>query len=89
MVKNTSRKVVYNKISDKKLSGRVSLCVELEDAKSLPFFNLGMESRFTLGLNAAKNNDYIGKSFKQKFCKITSPTKSSVDAHFYLSQELS
>ncbi len=32
--------------------------------------------RFTLGVNAAKNIDYIEKCFKQKFHRIEFPTKN-------------
>ncbi len=37
------------------------------------------ESRFTLGLNAAKTNDYIRKCFKQKLFEIKFLTKNLVD----------
>ncbi len=45
------------------------------------------ESRFTLGLNAAKNIDYNEKWFKQKSRKIKFLTKNSVEAYLYLPQE--
>ncbi len=45
---------------------------------------LEWESRFTLGLNAAKSIDYAEKGFKQKLSEIKFPTKYSVDAYFYL-----
>ncbi len=49
------------------------------------YFNaLERESRFFLELNAAENTDYIEKSFKQKFCRIKSNTKNSLDAHLCL-----
>ncbi len=48
-----------------------------------------MESRFILGLNAAKSTDYIGKCFNQMLSKIKFYTKNSVDAYFYLLQERS
>ncbi len=45
------------------------------------------ESRFNLGLNAAKNADYIEKCVKQKFRTVKFPTKNSVVLHIYLSLE--
>ncbi len=47
----------------------------------LKYYNvLEWESRFTLGLNAAENIDYLKISFKQKLFRIKFPTKNSVDA---------
>ncbi len=40
-----------------------------------------MESRFTLGLNAAKSTNCSEKCFKQKLYKIKFPMKNSVDAY--------
>ncbi len=40
--------------------------------------------KFTLELNAAENNDYIEKFFKQKLCRIKFPTKNSMNAFVYL-----
>ncbi len=61
------------------------------DLQRLPFLKyynvLEWESRFTFGLNAAKNTDYIKISFKQKVFRIKFPTKISVDAYLYLPQE--
>ncbi len=37
---------------------------------------LKWESRFTLGLNAARNTDYIKQCFKQKLFKIKFPKKT-------------
>ncbi len=34
------------------------------------------ENRFTLGLNTAKNTDYIERWFKRKLRKIKFPTKN-------------
>ncbi len=45
--------------------------------------------KFTLGLNTVKNTDYIKKYFKQTLWRIKCPTKNSVDAYVYLSQECS
>ncbi len=51
----------------------------------LKYFNvLKRKNRLTLGLNAAKNNDYMKKSLKWKFLRIQFPTKNSVDAYIYL-----
>ncbi len=50
----------------------------------LKYFNvLEWESRFTLGLNAAKNTDYIKKSFKKLF-KIKFATKDQW-THIFIS----
>ncbi len=47
----------------------------------LKYYNaLELESRFTSGLNAAKNTDYNKKSFEQKLFKIKFLTKNTVDA---------
>ncbi len=46
-----------------------------------------MVSRLTLGLNAAKNIDYIKKCFKQKLFRIKFPKRNSVDAYLYLFQD--
>ncbi len=48
-----------------------------------------MESRFTLGLNMAKNINYIKKHFKQKLLRNKFPTKKSVAVRVYLPQKLS
>ncbi len=48
---------------------------------------LKWESRFTLGLNAAKNTDYIKKSFKEKLFWIKFSIKNLVSAYVYLSSE--
>ncbi len=54
-----------------------------KDVPCLKYYNtLEWESRFTLGLNAAKNVDYIEKWFKQKLRKIKFPTKNSVIQRF-------
>ncbi len=45
------------------------------------------ESRFTLGLNVAKNVGYIEKWLKRNLCKIKFPTKNSVEVNLYLPQE--
>ncbi len=45
------------------------------------------ESKFILGLNTAKNNDYIEKCFKQKLYGIKFSTGKSVGANVYLRQE--
>ncbi len=50
---------------------------------------LEWESRFTLGLNVAKNIDYIEKRFKRKLRKIKFPTKNLVEAYLYLPLEWS
>ncbi len=50
---------------------------------------LDWESRFTLGLNAEKNTDYIEKWFKQKLHKIKFSTKNSKEANLYLPLEWS
>ncbi len=44
------------------------------------FFNnaLEWESRFTLGLNAAKNTDYIKNCLKQKLSRIKFPKKNLI-----------
>ncbi len=42
--------------------------------------------RFTLWLNTAKNT-IIKKCYEQKLFRIEFPTKKSVDAYLYLSQE--
>ncbi len=47
------------------------------------------ESRFILVLNAAKNNNYIEKCFKQKLHRIKFSTKKFGDSYFYISQESS
>ncbi len=47
----------------------------------LKYYNeMKWESRFTLGLNAAKNTDYIKKHFKEKLLKMKFPTKNHEDA---------
>ncbi len=38
-------------------------------------------------LNAAKSTSYIEKCFKQKLSEIKFPTKNSLDAYLYLTQE--
>ncbi len=45
------------------------------------------ETTFTLGLNAAKNTDYIKKV--EKLFRMKFPTKNSVDAYPYLLREWS
>ncbi len=45
--------------------------------------------KFILGLNAAKNTDYIEKCFEQKLRRIKVPKKNSVDEYLYVPQELS
>ncbi len=40
--------------------------------------------KFTSGLNAAKNTEYIEKCFEQKLFRIKFPTKKSVGAYVYL-----
>ncbi len=50
---------------------------------------LTRDNRFTLWLNAAKYTDYIEKCFKQKLQRIKFPTKNSVGAYLYLTQECS
>ncbi len=54
-------------------------------SKRLPFFKYAREwkSRFTFGLNAARNTDYIEKYAKQKLCKIKFPAKNSLGVCFY------
>ncbi len=53
-----------------------------------PSYNvLKCERRFTLGLNDAKNTDYIKKCFRQKFLRIKFPTKNPVDTYLHPSQE--
>ncbi len=63
-------KVVQNLIFNKKLGRSISLStpeVELEGSKDLTILKCyntpEWESKFTLGLNAAKNTDYIEKWF--------------------------
>ncbi len=60
--------------------------VELEGFIDLPFLNYYnawvWESRFTLGLNFAKNTDY----FKQKLRRTKFPTKNSVEVYLHLLQ---
>ncbi len=46
------------------------------------------ESRFSLGLNAAKNSHHIEKCVKQKF-RGSKLKNSAADVHLYLSQEWS
>ncbi len=62
--------------------------VELGIFKNLPFLKyyneLEWESRFTLGLYAAKNIDYIETYFKQKLRRIKFPIKNSEEAYLYL-----
>ncbi len=54
----------------------------------LKYFNvLEWEGRFTLGLNAEENTNYLKKSFKQKLFRIKFPAKNSVDASLYIPQE--
>ncbi len=48
---------------------------------------LEWESKFTLGLNAATNTDYIKKCFQQKLFRIKFPRKNLVDAYLYLPQK--
>ncbi len=60
--------------------------------QTLPFFKynvLKWETRFTLGLNAAKSTDYNKTYFKQKLFGIKFPTKNSLDAYPCLLQEWS
>ncbi len=58
--------------------------MELSDSKGVPFLKyynlLEWKSRFTLGLNTAKNIDYIEKLFKQKLRKIKFSTENLVEA---------
>ncbi len=56
------------------------------DQRSAPNV-LEWKTRFTLGLNTAKNNDYIVKCFEQKLFGIKFPKKQSVDSYLYLPQE--
>ncbi len=60
--------------------------VEQEASKICQFWNnaLEWESMFTLGLNAAKSNDYVDKCFNQKLSEIIFPTKTSLIAYVYL-----
>ncbi len=48
------------------------------------YYVLKQENWFTLGLNTAKNTDYIKKSFKLNLLRIKFPTKNSAGAHVYL-----
>ncbi len=43
--------------------------------------------KFTLGLNTARNTDYIEKCFEQKLRKIKFPKKNSLDTYLYLAQD--
>ncbi len=57
-------KIVQNSISYKKLKGRMCISlagVEVGASKIAIFEILEWESKFTLGLNAAKNTNYINK----------------------------
>ncbi len=67
--------------------------VELGGLQRLPYLKyynvLKWESKFTFGLNTAKNTHYIKKSFKLKLLNIKFCTKKSVSAHVYLLQEWS
>ncbi len=45
--------------------------------------------KLTLGLNTAKNTNYIGKCFKQKLHRIKFPIKNLKHAYLYLPQEWS
>ncbi len=60
-------KIVQNSISYKKFSRRICLSlpeVDVGTPKIVIFEILKWESKFTLELNAAKNTNYIKKSFK-------------------------
>ncbi len=65
--------------------------MELEDTKDLPFLKYynaqEWECIFTLGLNTAKDTDYIEKQFKQKLYRIKFPTENPVEAYLYLPWE--
>ncbi len=62
----------------------------LQRLQILKYYNvLEQESRFTLGLNAAKNTDYIKKCLKLKLFRIKFPTKNLSGTYIYLSQEQS
>ncbi len=82
-------KIVQNSIFYKKFSQRICLIipgVEVGARKIAIFEILEWESKFTLGLNAAKDTDIcINKNFKYKLFKIQFPTKNSVGAFVYLS----
>ncbi len=47
--------------------------------------DLEWESRFTLGLNGAKNTHYINKSFKQKLFRIKFPRPKKKIQHTHIS----
>ncbi len=54
----------------------------------LKYYNVPKwENKFTLGLKTARNTNYIKNCFKQKLLRLKFPTKNSVDAYLYLSQE--
>ncbi len=54
----------------------------------LKYYNALMR-KFILGLNIAKNTDYIEKGFKQKLFRIKFYTKKSMDTYVYINQEWS
>ncbi len=51
--------------------------------------NIETQSRFTSGLNAAKNTHYIQKYLKLKLLNIEFRTKKAVGTYVYLHQEWS
>ncbi len=56
----------------------------------LLYYNvLEWESRFTFGMDAAENTNYIKKFFKLKLFKIKFSIKNSLNACLYLTQEWS
>ncbi len=62
----------------------------LEDPKDLPFLRYNAqewEYILTLGLNTAKDIDYIEKWFKQKLHRIKFPKENPVEAYLYVPQE--
>ncbi len=62
----------------------------LKGLKWLKYYNLQKRQiTFTLGLNAAKNTDYMEKRFKLKLFRIKFSTKKSVGAYVYLPPEWS
>ncbi len=91
IAKNTDyiEKCFKQKLSRTKFPLKKPLCRHISiypssGARSLQRFAF----KFTLGLEAAKNTDYIKKYFKQKLRRIKFPKKNSADAYFYLPQEL-
>ncbi len=63
---------------------------ELQRLTCLRYYNVQQwENKFTLGLDAAKINNYIEKGFKHKLLRIKFPTKNSAGARVYFPQEWS